>query len=333
MKTLGNHRVVRFFGLLISVLTVAFLWTGAYGAEIDYPTRTITMICPYPAGGVTDLGARILAESMEKHLKQTVVVVNKVGGGTTVGGYAVSSAKPDGYTLGFFPNSAMIPEAYAYFQEAPYTSKDLKFVSGVVGAVLTAVVRGDAPWNTLKDLVEYAKKNPGLKAGTGGKQTVQHMLLSTLNKREKTGFVGVPFAGDVQNLPALLGGHTSVGLMDYSVVSSLVEAKKVKVLAVCTEKRVDFAPNVPTVVELGYPIPYVPLLGVLAPKGIPEEIVEKIDTLVAKIVTEKDFQTRMRNIPLQITYQNSATFEKTNMKYKENILAFFKEEGLIKETK
>jgi len=154
-----------------------------------------------------------------------------------------------------------------------------------------------------------------------------------LNKREKTGFVAVPFAGDAQNLPALLGGHTSVGLMDYSVVSSLVEDKRVKVLAVCTQNRVEFAPHIPTVVELGYPIVYVPILGVLAPKGTPEEVVMRIDTLVARIVTEKDFQTRMRNIPLQIIYQNSATFEKTNMKYKEDIYAFFKEEGLIKETK
>jgi tripartite-type tricarboxylate transporter receptor subunit TctC len=330
MKTTGLKILVGLVSLLAGLSLVVSFGTGAWAASPDYPTRTVTMICPYPAGGVTDLGARTLAEAMEKHWKQSVVVVNKVGGATTVGGYAVASAKLDGYTLGFFPNSAMIPEAYTYFQEAPYTSKDLKFVSGIVGPVLTVTVREDAPWNSLNDLVEYAIKNPGLKAGTGGKQTVQHMFLTMLNKTKKTGFVVVPFTGDPQNLSSLLGGHTSLGVMDYSVISSLVEAKKLKVLAVCTAKRPDFAPKVPTIVELGYPIVYVPLLGVLAPKKIPEEIVEKIDTLVAKICTEQDFQTKMRNIPLQVTYQNSALFEKTNLKYKDDIIAFFKEEGLVK---
>ncbi len=330
MKTTGLKISVGLVSLLAGLSLVVSFGTGVWAASPDYPTRTVTMICPYPAGGVTDLGARALAEAMEKHWKQSVVVVNKVGGATTVGGYAVASAKPDGYTLGFFPTSAMIPEAYAYFQEAPYTSKDLRSVSGVVGAVLTITVREDAPWNSLNDLVEYARRNPGLKAGTGGKQTVQHMLLTTLNKTKGTDFVVVPFTGDPQNLASLLGGHTDLGAMDYSVVSSLVEAKKLKVLAVVTDKRVDFAPKVPTVVELGYPIVYVPILGVMAPIKTPEEIVEKIDTLIAKICTEQDFQTKMRNIPLQIMYQNAARFEKTNLKYKDDVDAFFKEEGLVK---
>ena len=315
-----------FMGLFLTVFSGP--WPQA--ASPEYPNRTITMIIPYPAGGVTDLGGRALAESMERHLKHPVVVVNKVGGATTVGGYTVASAKTDGYTLGFFPNSAVIPEAYAFFQEAPYTSKDIKPISGVVAPVLSVTVKEDAPWNSLKELIEYARKNPGMKVGTGGRQTVQHMFVTTLNKVEKTGFVAVPFSGDSTNLPALLGGHTSVGMMDYSVLKSLVEAKKVKVLAIVTNKRAEFAPTVPTVVELGYPIVYASILGLVGPRGIPEEIVERLDSVAAKICTEQDFQTRMRNIPLQMRYENSATYEKSNLKYKENILAFFKEEGLIK---
>ncbi len=330
MKTAGFKIFVTMGTLSLGLFLVFSSGFEVRAASPDYPTRAVTMICPYPAGGVTDLGARALAEAMEKNLKQPVVVVNKVGGATTVGGYAVASAKPDGYTLGFFPTAAMIPEAYTYFQEAPYTSKDLKSVSGVVGAVLSVAVKEDAPWNNLKELIDYAKKNPGLKVGTGGKQTVQHMLLTTLNKTEKTGFVGVPFSGDATNLPALLGGHTSVGMMDYSALKSLAEAKKVKVLAVVTEKRVDFAPKVPSVVELGYPIVYVPVLGVVAPKGTSQEIIDKVDNLIAKICTEQDFKTKMFNIPLQVMYQPSDTFEKTNLKYKDNILTFFKEEGLVK---
>jgi tripartite-type tricarboxylate transporter receptor subunit TctC len=305
-------------------------WPGALMGAADYPTRAITLIVPYPAGGVTDLGARAVADSLEKHLKQPVVVVNKVGGSTMSGGYAVASAKPDGYTLGFFPIAAAIPEAYAYFQDAPYSSKDLRPICGAVATAYTITVKEDAPWKTLKELIEYAKKNPGMKAGTGGKQTLQSMLLNAINRTEKTGFVPVPFAGDPQNLAALLGGHTQVGLFDFSVAKSLWDAKKVRVLATVTEKRAEFAPSVPTVVELGYPILYVSVLGINAPKGVPEEVVKKIEDLTAKVSKEQDFQTKIHNTALQVNYQDSATYMKSLAKYKENILAFFKEEGLVK---
>ncbi len=316
--------------MLLCLITWPVIWPGAASAASDYPNRAITLIVPYPAGGVTDLGARAVADSLEKHLKQPVVVVNKTGGGTTIGGYAVASAKPDGYTLGFFPVAAAIPEAYAYFQDAPYSSKDLRRVCSAVATAYTITLKEDAPWKTLKELIEYAKKNPGMKTGTGGKQTLQSMLLTTINKTEKTGFVAVPFAGDPQNLAALLGGHTQVGLFDFSVAKSLWDAKKLRVLAIVTEKRAEFAPNVPTVVELGYPILYVSILGINGPKGIPDEVVQKIDDAVAKISKEPDFQTKIHNTSLQINYQNATMYEKSLATYRTNVSNFFKEEGLIK---
>lgn len=330
MKTAGHTVWTGLGSLLIGLSLTIFSGTSIQAASPEYPNRTINVLVPFPPGGSTDLAARTLAESMERHLKYPVVVVNKVGGATTVAGYAVASAKPDGYTLGFFPPGAAIPEAYVFFQEAPYTSRDLKHIAAVEAPLISVAVKEDAPWNSFKELMEYAKKNPGLKVGTAGKHTVQHMLVTTLNKMEKTGFVAVPFSGDATNLPAMLGGHTSVAMMEYSALKSLVEAKKVKVLAFVTNKKAEFAPNIPTVVELGYPIVYLPLVGLLGPKGLPEEIVEKLENVVAKICTEQDFQTRMRNVPLQIMYQNSSTYEKSNLKYKENILAFFKEEGLVR---
>jgi tripartite-type tricarboxylate transporter receptor subunit TctC len=331
MKTEGNRRTARLVCALIGFLLTGFLWTNAFAAGPEYPTRAITMVVPYPPGGVTDLAARTLAEAMERQLKHPVTVMNKVGGATTVGGYTVSSSKPDGYTIGFFPPAAAIPEAFAYFQEAPYSSKDIKPISSVSAVVQTLAVQNDAPWNSLKELVEYARKHPGIKVSTGGKQTVPHMFLTTLNKMDKTGFIGVPFAGDAPNLTALLGGHVTVGIMDYTVLKPLVEAKKLRLLAVVTsEKRVDFVSAVPTAVELGYPVVFLPILGVVGPKGIPEEIVAKLDSVVAKICAEPDFQAKMRNIPLQINNQNSAAYEKSLTKFKDNILAFFREEGLVK---
>ena len=330
MKTPGHRILIGFVSVLAGLLLSLFLGAFSRAASPEYPDRTINVIVPFPPGGSTDLGARALAEAMERHLKRPVVVGNRVGGGTTVGGYAVASAKPDGYTLGYLPPGAAIPEAYTFFQEAPYASKDLKFVSATAAPLISVAVKEDAPWNSLKEFIEYAKKNPGLKVGSAGKHTVQHMLVTTLNKMEKAGLVAVPFSGDATNLPAMLGGHTSAAMMDYSALKSLVEAKKVKVLAVVTNKRAEFATNVPTVVELGYPIVYVPLLGLAGPKGLPAEIVEKLETLVATICREQDFQTKMRNIPLQLMHENANTYERSLLKYKDNILTFFKEEGLVK---
>jgi tripartite-type tricarboxylate transporter receptor subunit TctC len=331
MKVMGYGRMAGPISVLMVSLLVGLLCTVVDAAGSEYPTHSVTIVVPYPAGGATDLAARTLADALEKHLKHPFLVINKVGGATTVAGYTVASAKPDGYTLGYFPPAAAIPEAFTYFQEAPYSSKDVRPISGVSAVVQTVAVKEDAPWNSLKELEEFAKKNPGIKVSTGGKQTVPHMFLTTLNKIEKTGFVGVPFAGDPPNLAALMGGHVSVGILDYSPMKPVVDAKKLKLLAVVTsDKRVDFIPSVPTAMELGYPVVFLPILGLVGPRGIPEEIVEKLDAVVAKIVTEQDFQTKMRNMTLQINHQNSANYERSLAKFKDNILVFFKEEGLVK---
>ncbi len=320
------------FGSLFAVLFLSAFMTDALSAgSKEYPNRTVTIIVPYPPGGGTDLTARALAEGFQKHLKQPFVVVNKVGGATTVGGYAVASAKTDGYTLGFFPPAATIPEAYTYFQEAPYSSRDIKPISGLQPPIQSVAVKDDAPWQSLKELVEYARNNPGIKVSTGGKQTTPHMFLAILNRFEKTGFVGIPFAGDPPNLAALMGGHVSVGILDYSAMRSLVEAKKLRLLAVVTsEKRIDYIPTVPTGIELGYRIPYWPINGLVGPKDLPQEIVETLDHTVAKICTEQDFQAKIRNMTVQIDYQNSASYERTLAKFKESVMAFFKQEGLVK---
>jgi tripartite-type tricarboxylate transporter receptor subunit TctC len=307
-----------------------FYLTNLYAAASDYPNRPVTVIVPYPAGGVTDIAARALADAMEKQLKQPVIVMNKVGGATTMGGYALATAKPDGYTLGFFPVAPTIPEAFDYFQDAPYTSKDLRPISGVTAPVFAVAVKVDAPWNSFKDLIEYAKKNPGIKVGMGGKQTLQYMFMATTNRTDKTGFVGIPFTGDPQNIAALLGGHISVSMMDYSPIKSLADAKKIKVLAVINEQRADFLPTVPTVGELGYPVKFVSVLGIVAPKGLPDDLATRLDNLVASICKEPDFQTKIRNTTLQIHNLRSAAYQAHLAGYKENVLEFFKEEGLVK---
>ena len=327
---MGYRMLVGLLCLLVGLFLVGSFWTEPHAASSSYPDRAITVVVPYPAGGVTDLSARALAEAMEKHLKQPVVVVNKVGGRATIGGYAVVTAKPDGYTLGFFPIATCLPEVFSYFFDAPYSSKDLRPISCVAGTAMSFVVKADAPWNNFNDIVEYARKNPGLKVGSPGKQTLPYMVMAGVARKEKVSFVDVPFGGDAETLPALLGGHIPVGAIDYSAIKSSVDAKKLKVIAVCTEKRVDFAPDIPSIGELGYKLAYVSVLGLFGPKEMPDELVKKIDDLVGKITEEQEFRDRMKSICIQPYYQDAATYQKSLMRYKDSMQAFFKEEGLVK---
>jgi tripartite-type tricarboxylate transporter receptor subunit TctC len=332
MKTTGDKMCVGLFCLFVSLCLMGSFATVIHGADSSYPDRAITVVVPYAAGGVTDLAARAISEALEKALKQPVVVVNKPGGRATVGGYAVVTAKPDGYTLGFLPIASCLPEVFSYFFQAPYSSGDLKPISGVASAAMTFAVKADAPWNSFKEVVEFARKNPGVKVGMPGRQTGPYMVMVQVNKKEKVNFVDVPFAGgDAETTPALLGGHVTVGAIDYSAIKSLVDAKKLKPLAVCTDKRVDFAPNVPTVVELGYELPYVSILGFFGPKEMPDEFVKKIDEAVSKASREQSFRTRLRDtICIQPTYEDAATYRKSLVRYKASMSSFFKEEGLVK---
>jgi len=319
--------------LLLSVLFGGMsFFSEIHAATPGYPEHPITIVVPFPAGGLSDLGARIIAEAMEKNLKQAVVVANKTGGGGTIGGYAVTTAKPDGYTLGYFASQSSVPEVFSYFYQAPYSSKDLKPISKIHIPALGWTVQGDAPWNSLNDVVEFARKNPGMKVGHPGKTTVAYLSIATVARAEKVEFVNVPYEGDAKIVPAILGGHIPVGVLGFPAIRSLFDSKKVKVLALCLEQRADFAPEIPTVAELYKSVKFTALhgMGLFAPKGTPDEVVKRIDEVIHKITEEQDFRSKSKGISLPIVYENTASFEKSIIRYKEEMQVFLKEEGLVK---
>jgi len=321
--------------MLLSLSCIGFVLAGSclaslHAADGAYPNKPITVVVAMVPGGQFDLAARVTAEALEKQLKQPVVVVNKPGAAGTVGGYTVSSAKPDGYTLGYFHNASAVPEAYTYFYSAPYSSSDLIPVCRVHTLLTGITVKGDAPWNSLKDFVEYARKNPGTKFAHNGRASLQYLVMTTIAKAEKLNLVDVPYDGDGAVLPALLGGHVPIGVPAFSVVKPQLEAKKLKILALCADKRVAYAPDIPTIVELGYKLPYVISVGLFAPKKTPPDILKKIDEAVHRIVDEKAFQARNKEMDMVIAYQDSASYEKELAQFKSNTMAFFKEQGMVK---
>lgn len=329
MKT-RRYKVLTIASLFVMGLFLSFHWPLPQAASSDYPNKAISIVLGVPPGGVTDMGARLLAQFMEKELKQPVVVVNKPGAAGTIGGYTVASAKPDGYTVGYFPPGAGVPEVYSYFYSAPYSNHDLRPISRIHAPAITIAVKADAPWNSLKDLVEYARNNPGMKFGHIGKSTTQYLAMTSIIKAEKLNLVDVPFDGDGSMVPALLGGHVPVATPVLSVIKSLVEGKKLKVLAVALRQRAPFAPDIPTIAELGYKLPYVSFLGLYAPKKMPDEIVKKLDDTIRKILEDKEFQEKNKGMDMAVDYDDTASFEKYLANFKTNAQSFFKEQGLVK---
>ncbi len=318
MKTIRS--VVLFaMGLLFAGLALA-----------EYPEKPITIIVPYPAGGVMDLTARALADSMTSHIAHPVIVVNKTGAGATIGGAAVATAPPDGYTLGFFPVAAAVPEVFRFAYSAPYSSNDLLPVSAVAATAMSFAVKADSPIKSMKDVIELARKSGGLLIGTPGKQTLPSMIMVKMAAKEGVKLDDVPFGGDAKTLPALLGEHVLVGAIDYAALKPSVEAGKIRVLAVCTEKRIDLAPDVPTVLELGYDLPYVSSLGLFGPKALPEAVAKKLDELVAKIVKEPKFAQRMKEMSIQISYKDGATYRQALARDRDNLETFFTQQGMYK---
>lgn len=323
LRTAGN-------AVLVILLTGMFCFFFPDKADAAYPDRPITIVVPYSPGGGLDLAARALADSMEKHLKQSVVIMNKPGGATTIGGNTIVTAKPDGYTLGYFPTPTIIPEVFNYFYEAPYASKDLKAICQVTVPVLTISVK-EGTFKTLKELVEYVRKNPGAKMGTHGKSGLAYIVMTTIAKTEKIKFIDVPFAGDSAIVPAILGDHITVGNPGYAAIKSLVEAKKMKPLALILDRKVDFAPDVPTVVDLGYKLGFLSSHGFFGPKDLPDNIVKTLNDMVQKIADEKEFQTKIWNTSQIIDFQNTDRYRKTIEKDKDVLKAFFKEESFVKQ--
>jgi tripartite-type tricarboxylate transporter receptor subunit TctC len=329
MKSIMSRRLNQISCLVMGLFLIGSFPALLHAAE-EYPSKTITIVVPMVAGGQFDLGARVLADFMEKQLKQPVVVVNKAGASGTIGGYSIVSAKPDGYNLGYFHNTPAAPEVYSYFYAAPYSSKELIPICRVHQLLNVIAVREDAPYNTLKEFVEYTRKNPGVKYGHNGKASLQFLVMSTIAKAEKLNLIDVPYDGDGAILPALLGGHIPLGVPAFSVIKSQVNAKKLKILASCTEKRTSFAPDVPSLVELGYKLPYVISMGLYAPTKTPDAIVKQINDVAAKIVEDKEFQKKNTEMDMILAFEGSGAFQKEMGQFKENVSTFFVEQGLVK---
>ena len=290
MQTFRTHR----FALLASLALGSA--AGALPAmALDYPTKPISIVVPFPSGGTTDLVARTLADGLTKSLGQSVIVENKPGAGTTVGADYVAKAKPDGYTL--LMGAVHHTVAPSVYKKLPYDfQKDLAPITTV--AMVPNVLSVNPEKNTAKnvaELVALAKAKPnGLSYGSNGNGTAQHLIGTLFQLQTGTQLLHVPYKGSAPLTTDLLGGQVSMSFDSITPVLPHIKAGKLRPLAVTTDKRTTLLPDVPTLQEAGLPgFDIQTWYGVLAPAGTPKEVVAKLNAEMLKIIKSEEFAKKM----------------------------------------
>lgn len=273
-----------------------------------YPSQIIKLQVPFAAGGTTDVAARALADRAAKTLGQPIEIVNKPGGGGTIATAAVASARPDGYTLGVVTPAAL--STAPHMRDVPYHPvDDLTPIMQFASFSFALAVRPDTPYQSLADLIAAARKSPGtVTFATSGAGSIAQLIIEQVAAAEKVKITHVPFSGGGPALTAVLGGHvTALAAAEFY---PQVQAGKLRVLAILGEKRLEDVPNAPTLTELGYAFKPGVYAGIVGPKGLPVDIVKKLEAAFTEATRDAEFQRVTRNFLMPVTPRDSAAFGK-----------------------
>lgn len=293
--------------LTTAALSAATLATPAARAQA-FPARPIKLICPWPAGGATDIVMRAFAESASKGLGQQVVIDNKPGAGGTMGAVELVSARPDGHTVSQVPFGVFrIP----HMQKTAYdTLKDFTWIICMTGYTFGLVVKADSPIKSIKDLVDYARVNPGkFSYGSTGTGTSPHLAIEEFAQRAGIQLNHIPFKGNAENMQALLGGHV-MGASDSTGWANHVDSGAMRLLATYGSKRTKRWPNVPTLDELGYKTVSDSPFGVCGPKNMDPAVVKTLHDAFRKTLEDPAVLAVLEKYDQPVIYMNTADYTK-----------------------
>lgn len=306
-KTITKGRVL-FTAVLLALAAVPAM------AQDAFPNHTLSMIVPFPPGGVADTTARPTAAIMEKYLKQPVAVVNRPGAGGAVGNAAVANAKPDGYTMGMVLSSiSVIPAADELFNRKPAYSLDQFAPIALISADPTIlVVHPSLPVKTLKELVALANSKPGqMSYSSSGIYGALHMPMEMFLHATKLKMRHVPTTGGGPAITAVLGGHVELTAGGPAAIHGHVKAEKLRPIVSWGATRHPAYPDVPTFKELGYKdVEYFIWAGLVAPKGLPEAVMKTLRDAVRKTAEDPDFKNAMAKVNSPVQYMDAPEFRK-----------------------
>jgi len=294
------------------ILTVFFLSTALGGARAaDYPTKPITLYVGYAAGGATDTAARIVTNQVNKHLDQPIIVNNKPGGGSAVAADFVAKSKPDGYSL--FNSTITTVIQTVINPNNPFKITEFTPIVGLYSMPLVIVVKGDSKFNTIEELIDFAKKNPNkLNMGTPGVNSVHHFALELFKKEAGIEVNHIPFQGDAPGVVGVMGGHVDAAFLGLVAVAEHMKGGTMKGLVMTTAKRSPQFPNLPTMAEKGFPKTgqIFSWGGVFAPAGLPGAILEKLSTAYQKAAPSREVISQLEKVGFTATYMNAKEFDR-----------------------
>jgi len=293
-----------------------FLWiclfSLAAGAQ-DYPAKPITMIIPFPPGGVAEIVGRPLAASMEKTLKQPIVLVNRPGAGGAVGMGVAAKSAPDGYTIlmglssiSIFPVSDRING-----KEPAYELKDFAPIALVTADPTVLVVRTDSPYRTVKDFVDAAKAQPGkINYSSSGVYGTLHVSMEIFANAAGIRLFHIPYQGGGPAVTALLGGQVAALASGPAAAIGQIRGGKMRALASWSTERLALLPEIPTFKELGYDAEFYIWTGVFAPASTPQPILIKLRQAVREAANSAEFKSAMEKVSTPVSYLDAPEFQK-----------------------
>ncbi len=290
-----------------AVGALALLFSFGLADAQEFPTRPVTLIVPFAAGGTTDIGLRALAAATEKHLGQSIVIENRTGAGGVLGPLQMATnSAPDGYTIAQIPITVF---RYPFTRKTTFDPiNDLSYILSLSGYTFGVVVKKDAPWATFQDLIADAKANPGkISYGTPGAGTTLHLTMEQLAKERGIKWTHVPFRGTSESTNALLGGHISA-VADASGWAPLVDGGQLRLLVIWTDKRSKSWPDVPTLKEAGIAMVSNSPFGLAGPKGMDPKVVKVLHDAFKKGMDEPSYVETIAKIDQEPFYLNTEDY-------------------------
>jgi tripartite-type tricarboxylate transporter receptor subunit TctC len=280
--------------LMAGIGMFALSVSASVGAASPFPTRTVTLVVPFTAGGTTDIVARLLSQKLTQLWGQSVVVDNRPGAGGNIGGAIVAKAAPDGYTILVASGSVLTVNPYLY-RDMGFQVKDLAAVTNVATGPMVVVVNPKVPAQSLQELIALAKAQPGtLNFGSAGQGSQVHMAGESFANAAGVQITHVPYKGEAAAYNDLVGGQIQLVVGNIAAASAFVTGGQLRALAVTSKQRSNMLPNVPTAGESGLPgLEVAGWFGLMVPSGTPKDVVDKIYTDVSAVLKDPDMQAKL----------------------------------------
>ncbi|MDX3806599.1 Bug family tripartite tricarboxylate transporter substrate binding protein [Bosea thiooxidans] len=278
------------------VLALALVWpvTGPASAQTDFPARPIKIVVPYPAGAVNDGIARIVAERLRQTFTAGVIVENRPGAGGSIGTDYVTKAAPDGYTLLLEDAMTLLPAV----KVLPYSAADLTPIFGLGTSPFALAIRADLPARTFDELVALAKRTPeAIKFGNTALGGPLHAGIAVVQERKGVAFTLVPYRGMAPGLVDMIAGHIDMVLVSPSTIAPFIESGKARALMIAADQRNPALPDTPTSAEVGLSdILIRATIGILAPKGVPKPVLDRLETEIGRVANSESFQKQLSDL-------------------------------------